>query len=306
MHPTPRAAGTPASTPPARSFPKPEPYAVPPRAGDAVRIGGADRTALSSDYLRAAREAALGRGGSSSERRGNEPASRGGPVLGGRAAFTTTPPSRTSLDAGRDEAASSFRTQQSLGSEPPPRAPVDAFGVAAPERRSPVHGTVLEAPRGAPAPLPDLPRVPPSDRSPAAGGPRFEPVRAARTHLSERGPTALSGQSLAHISVDWSPELADRVRNAAPPKSRAGRLLLLGAFALVLVALGFVTLGGPLRRLVARVANRAITTDERAPDTSAPPSVQTLSNRPAGEASPAGSAEAVGAAPPSDEARPAP
>lgn len=259
MHPVPRAAAAPAPAPAARSpFPKPEPYAVPPRAGDAARLGGADRTALSSDYLRAAREAALGRGGS-------------------------------------------FRTQQSIGSEPPPRAPLEA----APAHRPPAAGTLLEAQRGrleAPA-LPELPKVPPSERSPASGAPRFEPVPAARTHLSERGAAALPGQSLAHISVDWSPQLAEHVRNASTsPRSRAARWLLLGVGALVLVALGFITLGGPLRRVVARVTGRALATDvERAPETSSAPSVTTLSNQPAGERAPAGNAE-----PGSGQPRPAP
>ncbi len=307
MHPTPHAAGAPASPPPARSpFPKPEPYAVPPRAGDAARLGGADRTALSSDYLRAAREAALGRGGNLSEARRNEPqgkvpASSQERVLGSRAAFATTPVIPTPSGARRDEAPPSFRTQQSIGSEPPPRAPVQAAAA----HRAPAFGTMLEAPRGgAPLPaLPELPQIPPSERSPAAGSPRFEPVPAARTHLSERGATALSGQSLAHISVDWSPELAEQVRKAgAPAKSRTARWLLLVAGALVLVVLGFVTLGGPLRRVVARVAGRALTTEvERAAETTAAPSVTTLSNQPAAEPAPAGNAEPVG-----DPPRPAP
>jgi hypothetical protein len=300
MHPTPHAAGAPAPTPPARSpFPKPEPYAVPPRAGDAARLGGADRTALSSDYLRAAREAALGRGGNLSEARRNEPqakapASSQERVLGSRAAFATTPVIPTPSGARRDEAPPSFRTQQSIGSEPPPRAPIQA----APAHRAPAFGTMLEAPRGA-APLPELPQIPASERSPAAGAPRFEPVQAARTHLSDRGANALSGQSLAHISVDWSPDLAEQVRKAAAPsKSRMARWLLLSAGALLLVVLGFITLGGPLRRVVAR----AITTDvARAPETTVAPSVTTLSNQPAGDPPPADNTAPGGGQP-----RPAP
>jgi hypothetical protein len=274
---------------------------VPPRAGDAARLGGADRTALSSEYLRAAREAALGRGGNLSEARRNDPQSKipGSSherVLGSRSAFSTTPVIPTPRAAHRDEASPSFRTQQSIGSEPPPRA------AAAPAHCAPAFGTMLEAPRSVAPPLalPELPKIPPSERSPAAGALRFEPVPAARTHLSDRA-TAASGPSLAHISVDWSPELAEQVRKAAAPrKSRTARWLLLSVGALVLVVLGFITLGSPLRRVVARVAGG--TTDVgRAPETTAVPSVTTLSNQPAGEPPPAGNSESG-----SEQPRPAP
>lgn len=302
MHPTPRAVGSPASPLPMRNpFPKPEPYAIPPRAGDGARHpGGADRTALSADYLRAAREAALGRGGS-----GQEPlAGAGVPtqrVLGNRAAFSTTPANRVAYDQLRDEPPPSFSTQQSLGSEPPPRAPNDAANSA--PRRSPDPGTVLEAPRGLPPPpsLPALPAIPPSERGPASSATRFEPVPAARTHLSDRG-GAIAGQSLGHISVDWSPERAERVRSASPaPKSRVARFALLGLGALVLIVLGFVTLGGPLRRLAARVAGRAPATEVERTAAPVAPSVTTLSNRPAQEPAPADRD-----APAEPEVRPAP
>jgi hypothetical protein len=91
--------------------------------------------------------------------------------------------------------------------------------------------------------------------------------------------------------VDWSPELADRVRASTPaPKSRALRVALIGLGALVLIVLSVVVPGSPVRRLVARVASRTLATEgARAPEPGAP-SVTTLSNRPGDETSPAAEA----------------
>ena len=304
LHPTPRTdsssrVGTaPAAAPqPARSaFPKPEAYAVPPRASDASRaLAGADRTSLSADYLRAAREAALGKFSSASgDGRGHElgrtpPAS--GRILQTRPAFAVSAPAPEPHSGHDDAGPASFATQQSVGSEPPPpRAGAQAFGASNSARRSPPFGTVLEAPRGlgAAPPLPELPAIVGSENDRSAGahvGSAFEPVPAARTHVSDRGASGVSGHSLGHISVDWTPDLAERARgamHATRSKSPAMRAVLIGVTALVLIALGFVTLGGPLRRFVARVARRAITTEvETATPATAPPAQTTLANRPA-------------------------
>ena len=309
VQPTPVAvAGTLRTAPTAPAlrnpFPKPEAYAVPPRASDTSRaLGGADRTALSSDYLRAARDAALGR---SHDVRASEQLHRAPTpnVLPNRRAFAPASNPVPAANEPRDEAPRSFSTQQSLGSEPPPRAAAESPAMGG--HRAPAFGTVLEAPRGLPPPpaLPALPAIPPSERG-AAPASRFEPVPAARTHLSDRGATAVSGHSLGHISVDWSPELADRARSAvAAPKSGATRVALLVLAALVLVVLGFVTLGGPLRRVVARVARQAIATEpDNTPAASPTPAQTTLSNRPSPDEAP-GSDPVVAPISPAEPAKP--
>jgi hypothetical protein len=233
-------------------------------------VVGLGQTALSEDYLRAAREAALA-----------QLASR--PGVTGSAGDTSS-------------------TLASPGASAPAPAPEPSVGSADPmPRLAPQHDAVVDAalepheaapgahtfPSLVPPPLVNSAPATPERRPPVSSR-GFEPVPVVRAPLAESLSGALS--PIMDVGAHRQPPPPFRPRPPAPAREGAGRWLLLASVALATV--GVVTLGSRLldryRSSPARV--QAGATAERAPRTDATPPAPTgsasralMANRPAPE-----------------------
>jgi hypothetical protein len=201
---------------PSHGSPAPEPRAARPAAAARPESAalGLDRTALASDYLRSAREAAL----RATPRLGTDPSAVG---HSGGGLAPPAPPAAAATAPGQVPGA--VQAPPAARRTPPPL----------PASLLPSMGTVLEPGPGVRPP----PVRPPAPA--AAFSPGFEPVPAARTQLSD-GVGSLAA-SAAQLSVDWSPADARRLRrlaNTARPPAHAWRIALLGVSALALIAVG--------------------------------------------------------------------
>lgn len=222
-----------------------------------LEAGQQQRTELSSDYLLAARDAALSQLAASA----TPPA----PVL--------TPPAPRDTPRGADE--------QSLGREPPSRTMDFASGSGARFSMAPAYD--------------DAPSAVSSERPPTAGSAiakGFEPVPVLRAPLAESlsgalGPLAELGGSRNLLAPSTTRPLAP----APPARETSSRWLLLCSVALATV--GVVTLGERLlsryrvsraRELAVPVAAMPTSSPREAPSTvDAPASSTLLANRPAPE-----------------------
>lgn len=330
MYGTPRAGEAPSTRPPGavmRSpFPKPAPYAIPPRAGEASRaFAGGDRTALSADYLRAAREAAFGKSAATSPS-SQRPSSAGDRDSRPPHAGVHTAPAFTRSGTSSEPSKAPFAppapaTQPSLNAQAPiapSGSPALSAGsqsrppAATEPRRGASAGTMLEAAReGAPVdPLPPLPPVsagpdfaddlPAAPKASPAGG--FEPVAAARTQLSDSG--AGPGQALGSIAEDLGVDIAESARTRGERSGSQRRwspAAVVALAALVLALIALVALGKPLLQWIAGSEKPPIEAPRTPPGGEAPERA-TLANRPA--QAPAIAPEAAPSAPATESSAP--
>lgn len=257
-------------------------------------------TALASDYLKAARDAALGKASVPRPRRPTAPALAGPSAATLRAYGEGPAPEPTKTEASDSPMAAS---PQSIGTQTSVAPPLPA---AEPEDTT-----------SAPSHIPSNVSAP---SAPAARGSapaqssvkRFEPVPTVRAPLWEQAPPSVGRPlPLEHPAPDWDPlHAASSPHGAKGQRSRWYRLRWVALAAAVLAAAAFAIFGEQLTRppegrvKLAETGTRPLVPTE-APS-AAPPEQRMLANRPASEPATAPAvadlpATATSAAPVTDE-----
>lgn len=254
-------------------FPKPPAYAIPPRAGDASRAHqSGERTTLTADYLRAAREAAFAGRSAPSQAR-SEGELRPSPPSSGAAQPKPAPWVVAPRPAAARESARPF------ASDPPnvrDASPQHASGADAKRGVSQLPAAELDSAEL----LPPLPEASPEESAtrdlPELPG--FEPVLpvAHTLHGGESAPRSARAR-------DAGAAHRGRASARAGSRSSRSRALLMALAVVALGVLGFALLrapiGGTLARLLRPVASQL--RQSETPASGAAPATATLANQPA-------------------------